>query len=332
MGFKRGSIFPEKLIIVSAHLDSISAFINASPGSDNNLSGISIVNALACSLIELNNSVSLMYVGWAGEEEGLYGSRKWIEENYNDYDIGCIINLDMLGFGNGVSLYSNKFSIDFTEMYQKILADNGISVRIYQTETFRASDHWSFWQNLIPAMTINEQNWTPFYHSPLDLPRTLNLTQLSLVAESTLSFIQNISTDYVLDFDIEWPKYLLSGITHVLAINVNSKINITNLKLRVVSDLALILPEEITITNLSSKHPTQFNISIPIPNSFTNTSIKLSILIINQSGSWDFVSKPIAIDSIFSRQLVILSSFSLSLIVISILFFHTKRKKNILSS
>jgi len=102
---------PERLIVISAHYDSrASNGMDArsdAPGADDDASGVAAVLEAARVLSGVQPRASLVFVAFAGEEQGLYGSRAlarhWKEEGKR---IVGVFNLDIVG---GVLGSSGKY-------------------------------------------------------------------------------------------------------------------------------------------------------------------------------------------------------------------------------
>jgi hypothetical protein len=92
-------------IIIGAHYDSRAKNINdtdaRAPGADDNASGVSALLELARILSQLNLKYNLEFVLFSGEEQGLWGSKNYVnylDDNNRTKYINLYINLDMLGY------------------------------------------------------------------------------------------------------------------------------------------------------------------------------------------------------------------------------------------
>ncbi len=102
LAIKRGSIYPDRYIIMSGDIDSrISDPLNSvddSPGANDNASGMAGVIEAARVLSQYDFASSIIFVGLSGEEQGLFGGKIMAQKAKADsIDIIGIINNDMIG-------------------------------------------------------------------------------------------------------------------------------------------------------------------------------------------------------------------------------------------
>jgi len=94
IAIQKGTKYPDEYIIVCSHYDSY-----RSPGADDNASGTSGVLEIARVLSKHLFKRSIIYINFAAEERGLWGSRAYADrckaENKN---ILGVFNLDMIGY------------------------------------------------------------------------------------------------------------------------------------------------------------------------------------------------------------------------------------------
>ncbi|MCL4105722.1 UNVERIFIED_CONTAM: hypothetical protein GTU68_028599 [Idotea baltica] len=107
MATKRGSIYPDRYIIMSGDIDSrVSDPLNAtsdSPGANDNASGIAGVIEASRILSQFDFACSIIFVGLSGEEQGLFGGQILAKEaKEKDWDIIGVLNNDMIGNIHGI--------------------------------------------------------------------------------------------------------------------------------------------------------------------------------------------------------------------------------------
>lgn len=107
MAIKRGTIYPDRYIIMSGDIDSrISDPLNGkddSPGANDNASGMAGVIEAARVLSKYNFEASIIFVGLSGEEQGLFGGKIMAARAKEDgWDIIGILNNDMIGNIHGI--------------------------------------------------------------------------------------------------------------------------------------------------------------------------------------------------------------------------------------
>jgi Zn-dependent M28 family amino/carboxypeptidase len=95
---------PRDVVLVTAHLDSInlSGTAEAAPGADDNASGSAGLLALARALSTHPTALDLRMILFGGEEEGLFGSLRYVAVLPADKRsrIRAVLNMDMIGGQN----------------------------------------------------------------------------------------------------------------------------------------------------------------------------------------------------------------------------------------
>ena len=107
VAIQRGTKYPNRFVIMSGDIDSRVSdpndFISASPGANDNASGMAGTIEAARVLSKYKFQNSIIYVGLSGEEQGLFGGAGLA--NYamkNNWEIIGILNNDMIGNIEGV--------------------------------------------------------------------------------------------------------------------------------------------------------------------------------------------------------------------------------------
>jgi len=107
LAIKRGTRYPNRYIIMSGDIDSrISDPLNytdASPGANDNASGMAGVIEAARVLSKYDFESSIVLVGLSGEEQGLFGGKIMAKQIKEDgWDVIGILNNDMIGNIHGI--------------------------------------------------------------------------------------------------------------------------------------------------------------------------------------------------------------------------------------
>jgi Peptidase family M28 len=107
VAIQRGTKYPNRYIIMSGDIDSRVSdptdFTSDSPGANDNASGMAGTIEAARVLSKYQFESSIIYLGLAGEEQGLYGGKGLVEYAQNKgWDIIGIMNNDMIGNIKGV--------------------------------------------------------------------------------------------------------------------------------------------------------------------------------------------------------------------------------------
>ena len=107
MAIKRGTLFPDRYIIMSGDIDSrVSDPVDGtsdSPGANDNASGMAGVIEAARVLSEYDFESSIIFLGLSGEEQGLFGG-KFLAADAKEWgwNIVGVINNDMIGNIKGI--------------------------------------------------------------------------------------------------------------------------------------------------------------------------------------------------------------------------------------
>lgn len=104
IGTWTGSRFPDQWIVVGGHYDSrnssLSSIVNT-PGAEDNASGCAGVIELARALVAVEPERSILFMCYAGEEQGLYGSKAHVQALQASGDLAkvrAVITMDMIGY------------------------------------------------------------------------------------------------------------------------------------------------------------------------------------------------------------------------------------------
>jgi Zn-dependent M28 family amino/carboxypeptidase len=154
---------PRDVVLVTAHLDSVNRLGSQAPapGADDNASGSAGVLAMAHALADADAVLDLRLVLMGGEEQGLFGSRRYVEElpGPERTRIRAVVNMDMIAGRNtaaaGVLLEGAAVSRDVIDaLARAAVTYTGLAV---STSTSPAnSDHVPFIDVGIPAVLTIE--------------------------------------------------------------------------------------------------------------------------------------------------------------------------------
>jgi hypothetical protein len=175
IGVKRGKLNPNPIYVICGHIDNTSdSAPERCPGSDDNASGTAAVLEAARVFQDVDFAYSVYFIGFTGEEQGLFGSDSFCRRAARRGDsIRAALNFDMISYG--------RQNLDSFEVIGKIanpscawLVDSFIaSARTYTAlkpvrrlvNSAPYSDHHSFWQRGYPALCGIEHDFTPEYHT-----------------------------------------------------------------------------------------------------------------------------------------------------------------------
>lgn len=146
----------DDILIVSAHYDSK----ECTTGANDNASGEALLLELARVLKDVPSDTEIRFISFSAEEEGLRGSRAYVEslsQEEKEHIIGDI-QLDMIGhYRSTTSNIATAFGNE--ELLGQMLADASAEITGQEWETIRdaASDHASFSFAGIPAVEVEQE-------------------------------------------------------------------------------------------------------------------------------------------------------------------------------
>jgi len=180
---RAGSVSPDEIVILCGHLDSTSDRANRetlAPGAEDNASGVAVAMAAARAFKDFEFGRTVRYIGFGGEEQGLYGSRAYALYCYNNgANIIALMNADMVAYDeeNGtrddytVSHGVNPWLLTYLDAVDELYGYN----LLFENEEFNASDHYYFWAYGYAAMAAIEGEIGPgggtdypYYHTTQD--------------------------------------------------------------------------------------------------------------------------------------------------------------------
>ncbi len=220
----RGSRWPDEIILIGAHYDSV----HGSPGANDNATGVAALLEIARLLAEKPPARTLRFVAFVNEEPPFFyseemGSRVYARRAYQRGDnIVAMISLETIGYyddaegsqhyplplyslfypdaGNYIAFIGNLASRDLiwqslssfrrhTAFPSEGIAAPGWLPGIYW------SDHWSFWQEGYAALMVTDTApfRYPYYHTAFDTPDKIDYSRLARVVAG----LARVTTDLV---------------------------------------------------------------------------------------------------------------------------------------
>lgn len=166
------------VIVIGAHYDSrtddSTDATSAAPGADDNGSGVAAVLELARILSQYPSRASVIFALFAGEEQGNYGSKAFVEDYIKAYNIPVMVmmNLDTIGSNNDgkgnvndreIRLFADpndRPSRYMAEMIDFIADQTTTDLTVVLQDRIdregRWGDHMSFYQAGYPAVRLIE--------------------------------------------------------------------------------------------------------------------------------------------------------------------------------
>jgi hypothetical protein len=180
---RTGNVSPDEIVIICGHLDCTSERANRetlAPGAEDNASGVAVAMAAARAFKDFEFGRTVRYIGFGGEEQGLYGSRAYaLYCRNNNQDLIAVMNADMVAYdeesGNRddytVSHGANPWLLTYLDAVDELYGYN----LIFDNQEFNGSDHYYFWAYGYAAMAAIEGRigpgggtMYPWYHTTED--------------------------------------------------------------------------------------------------------------------------------------------------------------------
>ncbi len=185
-GFQRGTQEAGEWIVLGAHMDSVPQAIE---GAYDDGSGTSALLEVAQGLSQFKTRHTIVYCLWGGEEEGLYGSNRWVAEEVTGR-VRLYVNMDMAGLSwpapfnftafvgpdreEGVAEHPALVSAleNITDQELRYPREGNFSIL---EDPFGRSDHVSFWSLEAPTVFFfgADDIEYPEYHSQEDTLATM---------------------------------------------------------------------------------------------------------------------------------------------------------------
>jgi len=189
---KTGTVFPERVFMITSHFDDLPVTPPA-PGADDNASGTVAIMLAASILNQYEFGCTLRFVNFNAEEYGMIGSQDYAQQAYcAGEDIRGVLNLDMIAWNTTDSapemdlhaLSSIPGSSEMADVFQEVVSAYGLQISPTAADPIiTRSDHFSFWRLGYPAILVTEDvdDFNPYYHSADD--RLDNIQDLDYYAE-----------------------------------------------------------------------------------------------------------------------------------------------------
>ena len=217
----KGRRFPEKVLVVGAHYDTV----RTTSGADDNASGVAGLLGLAKLLAGKPLDRTVRFVAFALEEPPAYRTKNMGSYHYaaslkkGREQVTGMVCLEMIGFfsdrpgsqhypipfmnlkfpktGNYIAMVGNRKSKPFTMKiavsFRKatdlpLITLNAPAIVV----GIDFSDHWSFGKFGYPAFMVTDTAFyrNPNYHSPSDLPDTLDYNRMAKVVEGLMAAVE----------------------------------------------------------------------------------------------------------------------------------------------
>lgn len=197
-------------IIIGAHYDHLGFGENGNSlyrgqnkeihnGADDNASGVASIIEIARYLkASAEKNYNYLFIAFSGEELGLFGSKSFADNLYNQIDsshISCMINLDMVGRLGEKDKNLEISGIGTAEQWPMILKNISIdNIRVKEGQNgIGPSDHTSFYLKNIPVLHFFTGQHED-YHKPTDDADKINYEGMVKVCQYIVSVVMQLNT------------------------------------------------------------------------------------------------------------------------------------------
>ena len=205
-----------EFIVVGAHYDHLGMggpesgsrrpdSLSVHPGADDNASGDAVLLELARYFKKTGTPRSIVFIFFGAEEQGLVGSKRFVEWMKQDDDrrvnlpadlkgIVAMVNLDMVGRmrDSSLSVSGTGTSSGFKALAEDVAGQTGLHINC-TPDGYGPSDQASFVAADIPVFNITTGGHME-YHTPDDVPSTLNYDGMQLSFEFTKELVAQLAS------------------------------------------------------------------------------------------------------------------------------------------
>lgn len=194
-------------IIIGAHYDhlgrggwgSLASGVNdeVHNGADDNASGTAVLIEAARQLAASTQSRRrrVVFIGFAAEELGLYGSKRYIQDPLVPLsDTVAMLNLDMVGRlrDRQLTMYGTGTAVEWPNWLSRLSANHDLSLHM-EPSGFGPSDHAPFYEQGIPVLHFFT-GFHPEYHRPTDDADLLNIEGMRQITDLLVNLVKQLDS------------------------------------------------------------------------------------------------------------------------------------------
>ncbi|HRN52653.1 MAG TPA: M20/M25/M40 family metallo-hydrolase [Gemmatimonadaceae bacterium] len=197
----RGSRFPDRVIVVSAHFDHVAPRNgNIYNGADDNASGTAALLQMAAHFQRHRPEHTLIFAFFDAEEMGLLGARAFVANPPVPLaQIAANVNMDMVARGDNGTLWAVGTTPHpvMKPVVEALVPAPGVTIKMgYDTGTGRdnwtsLSDQGAFHAQGIPFVYFGVEDH-PDYHEPTDDPEKVNAGCYYSAARTIAAFVTRL--------------------------------------------------------------------------------------------------------------------------------------------
>ena len=188
-------------VFVTAHYDHLgTSWGSMYPGADDNASGTAALLETMRLLRYAHPRRSIALLSVSGEEEGLLGSKAFLERPPLALDaIKAEVNMDMVGRGRPGEVHvmparQDGYVTTLTASARTVATKLGVTLAAGIEQHWHDSDHYSFAERGIPCVCFCT-GLHPDYHQPSDTPDKINYGKLATVVKVVRDLVLKTAND-----------------------------------------------------------------------------------------------------------------------------------------
>jgi hypothetical protein len=190
---KTGSVFPNQQVVIGAHRDAV----EDSPGADDDGSGTAAVLEIARVLEDYPSQVTMVFITFDAEEQGLFGSNHYADAAKARGDsIIAMLNMDMIAHitnNNRAYVYHSVDSY-YAQVLQDLLTQL-VGITGYLAGSSSSSDHFPFQQNGYDVVFLHEYNFSSVYHTFRDSTTYMNFEYMTRMTKAMTALAVFLNSD-----------------------------------------------------------------------------------------------------------------------------------------
>jgi hypothetical protein len=175
IGILRGNdpVLGNETIIIGAHLDHLGKCYEIIPGANDNASAVAVMmgvaRALAVNKIPLKRTI--VFAAFGSEEQGIIGSKAYLEDPVMPLDKSILLNMDGVGIGHSIGAsagrnYPGLWS--FVEEANKNYIHRPLTTNYFANLGRPRLDAARFLSAGVPSLSFYTYGSVNYYHVPLD--------------------------------------------------------------------------------------------------------------------------------------------------------------------
>ena len=208
-----GSVNPDSVVIIGAHLDAICYDSNykiqsTTPGANDNATGIAVMIEVA-RIFHANNLTpiySIDFMAFDAEEIGLFGSKYDANKRKTANEkVYVMLNNDMVGLqSEEEDEWKVVFHADADDVQNKAVSicSNYTLLHPYipdnMDSSYRNSDSWAYRLMGFNTFYTHEYEDDPYYHSLSDKPQRMNYHYMTEIAKLHFSLLYDFAIESII--------------------------------------------------------------------------------------------------------------------------------------